>query len=131
MPSGGFVIGGGWPGIGNPQSYHTRLMPGAMAKSARTTVGLFPSLAGIPILRAWAGIEAFCQDEMQVIGPVPGVDGLILATGFSGHGFAIGPGVGALLTDYLTTGNFSDMLAPFSIERFNKNEQDSDVNEKI
>jgi sarcosine oxidase subunit beta len=93
MPSGGFVIGGGWPGQANPQTYHTRLMPGSMAKSARTTVGLFPSLAGIPVLRAWAGIEAFCEDEMQVIGPVPGVDGLIIATGFSGHGFAIGPGV--------------------------------------
>jgi sarcosine oxidase subunit beta len=118
MPSGGFVIGGGWPGQANPQTYHTRLMPGSMAKSARTTVGLFPSLAGIPVLRAWAGIEAFCEDEMQVIGPVPGVDGLIIATGFSGHGFAIGPGVASLLTKYLTTGKFSEMLAPFTIERF-------------
>jgi len=118
MPTGGFVIGGGWPGQANPQTYHTRLMPGSMAKSARTTVGLFPSLAGIPVLRAWAGIEAFCEDEMQVIGPVPGVDGLIFATGFSGHGFAIGPGVGCLLTHYLTTGKLADMLAPFSIERF-------------
>jgi sarcosine oxidase subunit beta len=118
MPSGGFVIGGGWPGHGTPQTYHTRLMPGSMAKSARTTVGLFPSLAGIPILRAWAGIEAFCEDGMQVIGPVPGVDGLIIAAGFSGHGFAIGPGVGSLLTHYLTTGKFSEMLAPFTFERF-------------
>ncbi len=118
MPSGGFVIGGGWPGHGNPQTYHTRLMPGSMAKSARTTVGLFPSLAGIPILRAWAGIEAFCEDEMQVVGPAPRVDGLIMATGFSGHGFAIGPGVGSLLTRYLTTGKLSEMLRPFSIERF-------------
>ena len=70
MPSGGYMIGGGWPGHGTPQTYHTRLMPGSMAKSARTTVGLFPSLAGIPILRAWAGIEAFCEDGMQVIGNV-------------------------------------------------------------
>jgi sarcosine oxidase subunit beta len=46
------------------------------------------------------------------------VDGLIIATGFSGHGFAIGPGVASLLTKYLTTGKFSEMLAPFTIERF-------------
>jgi sarcosine oxidase subunit beta len=118
MPSGGFVIGGGWPGQATAQTYHTSLMPGSMAKSARTTVGLFPSLAGIPVLRAWAGIEAFCEDEMQVIGPVPGVDGLIIAAGFSGHGFAIGPGVGSLLTSYLTTGELSEMLSPFTIERF-------------
>jgi len=118
MPTGGFVIGGGWPGIGNPQTYHTRLMPGSMAKSARTTVGLYPSLAGIPVLRAWAGIEAFCEDEMQVIGPAPGVDGLIVAAGFSGHGFAIGPGVGTLIADYMSTGRWSDMVKPFGIERF-------------
>ena len=118
MPSGGFVIGGGWPGRGNPQTFQTRLLPGSMAKSARTTVGLFPSLAGIPVLRAWAGIEAFCEDEMQVVGAVPGLDGLIIAAGFSGHGFAIGPGVGSLLAQYLTTGELSEMLAPFTIERF-------------
>jgi sarcosine oxidase subunit beta len=118
MPSGGFVIGGGWPGDGDPVTYQTRLMPGSMAKSARTTVGLFPALAGIPVIRAWVGIEAFGADGMQVVGPLPGVAGLILAAGFSGHGFAIGPGVGALMADYLATGEWSSMLAPFALERF-------------
>jgi sarcosine oxidase subunit beta len=55
---------------------------------------------------------------MQVVGPVPGLDGLIMAAGFSGHGFAVGPGVGSLLAQYLTTGELSAMLAPFTIERF-------------
>ena len=93
-------------------------MPGSMAKSARTTVGLYPSLASIPILRAWLGIEAFCEDEMEVVGPVPGVDGLIIAAGFSGHGFAVGPGVGSLIAEFISTGHWSNMLKPFGIERF-------------
>jgi sarcosine oxidase subunit beta len=118
MPSGGFVIGGGWPGYGDPATYQTRLMPGSMAKSARTTMGLFPAIAGIPVMRAWVGIEAFGADGMQVVGPVPRVNGLIIAAGFSGHGFAIGPGVGALMADYLATGEWSPMLAPFTLERF-------------
>ena len=118
MPSGGFVIGGGWPGYGDPATYQTRLMPGSMAKSARTTMGLFPAIAGVPVMRAWVGIEAFGADGMQVVGPVPRVDGLIIAAGFSGHGFAIGPGVGALIAGYLTTGHWSPMLAPFALERF-------------
>ncbi len=118
MPSGGFVIGGGWPGYGDSAAYQTRLMPGSMAKSAGTTLGLFPALAGMPVIRAWVGIEAFGADGMQVIGPVPGVSGLILAAGFSGHGFAIGPGVGALIADYLITGKWPPMLAPFTLERF-------------
>jgi sarcosine oxidase subunit beta len=120
VPSGGFVIGGGWPGYGDPDTYRTHLLPGSMAKSAHTTVGLYPSLAGIPIVRAWVGIEAFCKDEMQIIGPVPDVNGLVLATGFSGHGFAIGPGVGALIAQYLTTGTMPAMLKPFGLERFSQ-----------
>ena len=120
MPTGGFVIGGGWPGHGNPRTYQTRLMPGSMAKSAQTTVNLYPSISGIPILRAWLGIEAFCEDEMEVVGPVPGVQGLIIAAGFSGHGYAVGPGVGSLIAEYLTSGQWSNILKPFCLERLNK-----------
>ncbi len=127
VPSGGFVIGGGWPGFGEPDAYRTHLLPGSMAKSARTTVNLYPSLAGIPVVRAWVGIEAFCKDEMQIIGPVPGVQGLVLATGFSGHGFGIGPGVGALIARYFITGKMPAKLKPFGYERFLK---DAGENEK-
>lgn len=120
VPSGGFVIGGGWPGHGDPEKYQTYLMPGSMTKSAQTAMDLFPSLASIPIVRGWVGIEAFCEDEMQIVGPVSFPDGLFLAAGFSGHGFAIGPGVGALIAEYVTTGHLSDMIKPFGIERFKK-----------
>ena len=96
-----------------------------MAKSAKKTVDLYPDLAGIPIVRAWVGIEAFCEDEMQIIGPVPNVDGLVLAAGFSGHGFGIGPGVGALIAQYLTTGSMHRMLKPFGFERFNNDAREN------
>lgn len=120
VPSGGFVIGGGWPGYGEPDTYRTHLLPGSMAKSARTTVDLYPSLAEIPIVRAWVGIEAFCKDEMQIVGTVPNVEGLVLAAGFSGHGFGIGPGVGALIARYAKTGAMPAELKPFGFERFGK-----------
>lgn len=118
VPSGGYVIGGGWPGMGDPETYNTQLMPGSMAKSAKTAIDLFPSLRGIPVVRGWVGIEAFCEDEMQVIGGVPSIDGLIVATGFSGHGFGIGPGVGALIAEQIVTGNVPELLKPYQIERF-------------
>lgn len=118
VPSGGYVIGGGWPGECDPRTYQTRLLPGSMTKSADTTVALFPALANVPIVRAWLGIEAFCKDEMQIVGPAASVDGLILTAGFSSHGFAIGPGVGSQIAQYMTTGQWPDMLKPFSLERF-------------
>ncbi len=129
VPSGGFVIGGGWPGYGEPATYRTHLLPGSMAKSARTTVDLYPSLEEVPIVRAWVGIEAFCEDEMQIIGPVPDVQGLVLAAGFSGHGFGIGPGVGALLARYITTGKRPAKLKPFGFERFLKDAREEGNNE--
>jgi len=123
VPAGGYLIGGGWPGIGDLLNGSTRLMPGAMAKRAETSLDLFPSLAPIPVIRAWVGIEAFCVDEMQVLGPVPGIEGLFLAAGFSGHGFAIGPGVGSLIADYFVTGALCKMFEPFTIQRFSAQER--------
>lgn len=125
VPSGGFVVGGGWPGYGDPDTYRTHLFPGSMAKSAKTTIDLYPALAGIPIVRAWVGIEAFCKDEIQIVGPVPSVGGLVLATGFSGHGFGIGPGIGALIAQCITTDTVPAMLKSFNFERFNKGADDN------
>jgi len=120
-PSGGFVIGGGWPGWGDPATYETRPYPGSMAKSAKTAFDLFPTLGRVPVIRTWVGIEAFCKDELQILSLIPDIDGLILATGFSGHGFALGPGVGSLITRYLTSGKWPEMLTPYDISRFNNN----------
>ena len=36
-------------------------------------------------------------DDLPVLGPVPGLDGLLIAAGFSGHGFALAPMVGDVL----------------------------------
>ena len=113
VPPGGFLIGGGWPGEIDPPNYDNQLMPGSICKSALTTVNLYPSLAGLPILRAWVGIEAFSPDEKQVIGPAPEIEGLYLATGFSGHGFGIGPGVGSVVAEYLQTDRLPDCLTPY------------------
>lgn len=119
VPSGGFVIGGGWPGLGDPATYATELMPGSMAKSAKTAVDLFPLLKPVPVVRGWVGIEAFCKDELQIVGPVPKTEGLFVAAGFSGHGFGIAPAVAKRLAETVATGRQSKMLDPFQLSRFN------------
>ena len=116
--SGGFVIGGGWPGRIDPATYRTELLPGAMAKSARLAVSAFPSLKDIPVVRGWVGIEAYTPDHLPIIGEFPDHTGLVLAAGFSGHGFAISPGVGRLLAEYFVTGQWPRLLTPFQPGRF-------------
>ncbi|MCI0430429.1 MAG: FAD-binding oxidoreductase [Rhodospirillales bacterium] len=50
----------------------------------------------------WAGMIDVVPDGVPVISPVPELPGLTVATGFSGHGFGIGPGAGRLTADLVT-----------------------------
>lgn len=62
---------------------------------------LMPALQQAPVTAAWAGYIDSTPDGVPAIGPTP-VPGLILAAGFSGHGFGIGPGAGHLVADLIT-----------------------------
>lgn len=62
----------------------------------------FPVLAGAEIVQSWAGLIDVTPDAVPVISPVDDLPGLIIATGFSGHGFGIGPGAGRLVADMVT-----------------------------
>ena len=50
-------------------------------------------------MQEWAGLIDVTPDVVPVISPVDEVPGLVIATGFSGHGFGIGPGAGRLVAD--------------------------------
>ena len=57
-------------------------------------------------------------DEVPIIGPVEGASGVTVATGLTGHGFGLGPGVG-LLAAQLATGREPVVdPTPFSVRRF-------------
>ena len=62
----------------------------------------YPGLAGLGIGGMWAGWIDMMPDGIPVISPVETLPGFFLATGFSGHGFGIGPGAGRLAADLIT-----------------------------
>ena len=64
----------------------------------------YPALQGMRMARAWGGWIDSLPDGIPVISEVERMPGLFLATGFSGHGFGIGPGAGRLAAD-LVSGN--------------------------
>jgi glycine/D-amino acid oxidase-like deaminating enzyme len=78
---------------------------------------LYPSVPGLAITRSWAGYIDATPDAIPVIGEA-GPVGLVLATGFSGHGFAMGPIVGRLVAELITDGKPSLDLRPFRLSRF-------------
>jgi len=79
---------------------------------------LFPALSGVRIVEAWAGMVETSPDVVPIIGEVGDVSGFHIATGFSGHGFGIGPGAGKALAAMLTGNDNSIDLEPFRLSRF-------------
>jgi sarcosine oxidase subunit beta len=77
-----------------------------------------PSFASAKIAQEWAGLIDTMPDVIPVISPLPGIDGLIVATGFSGHGFGIGPGAGRLVADMVSGETPVVDPSPFHISRF-------------
>jgi len=65
-------------------------------------VELLPALARTRISAAWAGYIDSTPDGVPAIGEIRSVPGFILAAGFSGHGFGIGPGAGHLVADLVS-----------------------------
>jgi len=59
----------------------------------------YPAFAGASLAQSWAGFIDVTPDLIPVISEVEKVSGLIVATGFSGHGFGISPGAGHLVAD--------------------------------
>jgi glycine/D-amino acid oxidase-like deaminating enzyme len=87
-------------------------------KIHRRAVELLPQLREARITHTWAGFIDSTPDGVPGIGEVPGVPGFILAAGFSGHGFGIGPGAGHLIADLATGAEPIFDPVPFRPERF-------------
>lgn len=59
----------------------------------------FPAFAGSRVMQTWGGMIDVTPDAVPVIGAVDTLPGFYLATGFSGHGFGIGPAAGEMVAD--------------------------------
>jgi glycine/D-amino acid oxidase-like deaminating enzyme len=79
---------------------------------------VLPALPPLGIARSWAGYIDAAPDLVPVLGEVAQRKGLLLATGFSGHGFAMGPIAGRLVSEMILDGKPSLDLTAFRFSRF-------------
>jgi glycine/D-amino acid oxidase-like deaminating enzyme len=77
-----------------------------------------PQLADVPLEETWAGMIDATPDVVPVMDEIPTCPGLFLATGFSGHGFGIGPGAGKVMADLVTGEETGYDLSRFRFSRF-------------
>jgi sarcosine oxidase subunit beta len=92
-------------------------------------VKLIPMLGEVDIAEVWSGTLAMTPDRQPIMGPVDGLAGYLLATGFSGHGFCLGPITGKVMAEQIIDGAPSIDLSAFRLARFA--EAGSDAEEPI
>lgn len=86
----------------------------ALAKLAQA----FPVFQNAQIAQRWAGYIDVTPDAIPVISSVEKIPGFFIATGFSGHGFGIGPAAGRLMADLVTGDKPIVDPTPFRFSRF-------------
>ena len=92
--------------------------PGILRQVRENTDALFPELAAVPIVESWAGMIEVTPDVIPVIDQAESLPGFFMATGFSGHGFGIGPGAGKATAGLLTGDGSGIDLREFRLSRF-------------
>ena len=92
----------------------------ALVDAGRNFPQVFPFIRRLHIIRGFTGITAWPPDGIPIIDEGPGLEGFYLATGFSGHGFCLGPIVGQLLAEWIVDGRSSLDLSAFAWIRFGR-----------
>lgn len=111
---GGVHFGGGTIETGEVEKTSAKNLKLAVEHITR----LVPQLGEINLLRTWGGLDPSTPDGMPIIDRLN--ENVLLATGFCGHGLAIGPIVGRYLAQWLAEGDKPAALAPFRHDRFRR-----------
>jgi sarcosine oxidase, subunit beta len=114
---GNFIVGGE-RALPLPDPDFSRPRSDGVLTIMQRAAELFGSLRHAHAIRFWSGTEATMPDKNPVIGPSTTTPGLIHGFGFSGAGFQIAPGVGAVLAELVRDGRSSTPIEAFSIARF-------------
>jgi glycine/D-amino acid oxidase-like deaminating enzyme len=90
----------------------------ALAKALAAARATLPGCADLQMEESWAGMIDVTPDVIPVLCAVERPEGYYIATGFSGHGFGLGPGAGLLMSELIMNGAARVDLSDFRLARF-------------
>jgi glycine/D-amino acid oxidase-like deaminating enzyme len=103
----------------DPDTLGTGLPPHAAGLGAQLLTHRIPAMEGATLARGYRAFDAYSPDRHAILGGVEGVDGLYLATAFSGSGFKIAPAVGACMAELIADGRAKTVdIDAFALRRF-------------
>jgi sarcosine oxidase subunit beta len=114
--SGGLLLGYANPE--EPEGFNLSVNWDLLERIVEPAMHRVPALEAAEVSNGWAGLYETTPDHNSVLGPPRNVAGLMLANGFSGHGFMHAPAVGQLITEWIVDGQPSLDLSPLRLERF-------------
>jgi sarcosine oxidase subunit beta len=94
--------------------------------SARHVLELFPQLERLKVLRTWTGLCDLSPDYSPILGKTD-VENFHVSAGWGTYGFKAAPIVGKTLAELVASGKTPDLIAPFALERFHKDELVSEL----
>jgi glycine/D-amino acid oxidase-like deaminating enzyme len=86
-------------------------------RALKNLAAAYPAFAGAKLTRAWSGLIDVTPSGLPVISPAP-LPGLFIASGFSGHGFGIGPAAGRLAAELITGTAAGEVARAFRYHEF-------------
>jgi len=116
----GNILFGSGQGRATPDILRSRPLPETMRRGAEIAIDFIPDLAHVPIIRSWTGVDGDTSDGVCVMGASETHPGLVHAFGFNGHGFLLGPAVGAVVTELVLDGKTATEIGGLGIGRFRK-----------
>jgi glycine oxidase len=112
-PSGELLVGATVEHVG----FERAMTPEGLAHLTNGAIAVLPALRGRPITRTWCGFRPGSPDDMPILGPWPGVDGLYVATGHYRNGILLAPATAAHMSSAIVNGGVPDLIRPFLPDR--------------
>ena len=101
-----------------------RVEPEILSRMVRRGIEYLPGLAQVPVVRVWVGFRPATDDNLPVIGPVPGRPRLWIATGHEGVGIATSLATARLIADQLLERGPPIDPAPYAPARLSRDPGD-------
>ena len=103
----------GW----TPEDLHPRIAD--VTNLVERIAAILPAFREARLARVWGGLIDLTPDGLPVLDAPAQMPGLVIAAGFSGHGFCLGPVTGQIVADLATGRENRHPIAPFRLARFN------------
>jgi glycine/D-amino acid oxidase-like deaminating enzyme len=103
----------------DPDTLGTGVPAHAAGLGAQLLTHRIPAMERATLARGYRAFDGYSEDRHAILGRVDGIDGLYLATAFSGSGFKIAPAVGMCMAELITEGRAKTVdIEAFSLRRF-------------